>query len=115
MAITGPLADRHQKWIKRGYEYWAEKINKSGGLLGRPVEVVIYDDEGKPDKAVQLMEKAITVDKVDLLLGGYAGASCAAQMPLAERYGMVYVIHGRPHDLLQPGVQILFQRDTNDG
>jgi branched-chain amino acid transport system substrate-binding protein len=93
LAITGPLADNAQ-WIKRGYEYWAEKVNKSGGLLGRPVELVIYDDEGKPDKAVQLLEKLITVDKVDLLLGGYGGASCAAQMPAAERYGMVYVSMG---------------------
>ena len=93
LAITGPLAE-NAIWIKRGYEYWAEKVNKSGGLLGRPVELIIYDDEGKPDKAVQLLEKAITVDKVDLLLGGYAGASCAAQMPVAERYGMVYVSMG---------------------
>ncbi len=93
LAITGPLAD-NAAWVKRGYEYWAEKVNKSGGLLGRPVELVIYDDEGKPDKAVQLLEKAITVDKVDLLLGGYAGASVAAQMPVAERYGMVYVSQG---------------------
>jgi branched-chain amino acid transport system substrate-binding protein len=93
LAITGPLAD-NAKWVKLGYEYWAEKVNKSGGLLGRPVELIIYNDEGKPDKAVQLLEKAITVDKVDLLLGGYGGASVAAQMPLAERYGMVYVSMG---------------------
>jgi branched-chain amino acid transport system substrate-binding protein len=93
LAITGPLAE-NARWIKRGYEYWAEKVNKTGGLLGRPVELVIYDDEGKPDKAVQLLEKLITVDKVDLLLGGYAGPSCAAQMSVAERYGMVYVSMG---------------------
>ena len=93
LAITGPLAD-NASWIRRGYEYWAEKTNKSGGLLGRPVELVIYDDEGKPDKAVQLLEKAINVDKVELLLGGYGGASCAAQMPVAEKYGMVYVSMG---------------------
>ncbi|MEW6666429.1 MAG: amino acid ABC transporter substrate-binding protein [Thermodesulfobacteriota bacterium] len=93
LAITGPLAD-NAKWIKRGYETWAEKVNKGGGLLGRPVELVIYDDEGKPDKAVQLLEKAITVDKANLLLGGYGGASCAAQMPVAERYNMVYVSMG---------------------
>jgi branched-chain amino acid transport system substrate-binding protein len=93
LAITGPLAE-NAKWIKRGYEYWAEKVNKTGGLLGQPVELVIYDDEGKPDKAVQLLEKLITVDKVDLLLGGYGGPSCAAQMPVAERYGMVYVSMG---------------------
>lgn len=93
IAITGPLAD-NAAWVKRGYEYWAEKINRSGGLLGRPVELIIYDDETKPDKAVLLLEKAITVDKVDLLLGGYGGASCAAQMPVAEKYGMVYVSMG---------------------
>jgi branched-chain amino acid transport system substrate-binding protein len=93
LAITGPLAD-NASWIRRGYEYWAEKINKSGGLLSRPVELIIYDDEGRPDKAVQLLEKAITVDKVDLLLGGYGGASCAAQMPVAEKYRMVYVSMG---------------------
>jgi len=93
LPITGPLAE-NAKWIKRGYEYWAEKVNEEGGLLGRPVKLIIYDDEGRPEKAVQLLEKAITVDKVDLLLGGYAGASCAAQMSVAERYGMVYVSMG---------------------
>ncbi|MEM3448259.1 MAG: amino acid ABC transporter substrate-binding protein [Nitrososphaerota archaeon] len=93
LPLTGPLAE-NAKWIKRGYEYWAEKVNKSGGLLGRPVQLIIYDDEGKPDRAVQLLEKAITVDKVDLLLGGYAGASAAAQMAVAERYRMVYVSMG---------------------
>jgi branched-chain amino acid transport system substrate-binding protein len=93
LGITGPLADNAQL-IKRGYEVWAERVNKSGGLLGRPVEIIVYDDESKPDKAVMLLEKAITVDKVDLLLGGYGGPSCAAQMPVAEKYGMVYVSMG---------------------
>jgi branched-chain amino acid transport system substrate-binding protein len=93
LGITGPLADNAQL-VKRGYEVWAEKVNKSGGLLGRPVELIIYDDESKPDKAVMLLEKTITVDKVDLLLGGYGGASCAAQMQVAEKYGMVYVSMG---------------------
>jgi branched-chain amino acid transport system substrate-binding protein len=93
LAITGPVAENAQ-WVKRGYEYWAEKVNKRGGLLGRPVELIIYDDEGKPGKGVTLLEKAITVDKVDLLLGGYPGHVCAAQMPIAEKYGMVYVSMG---------------------
>lgn len=93
LAITGPVAE-NAKWVKLGYEYWAEKLNKEGGLLGRPVELVIYDDEAKPDKGVMLLEKAITVDKVDLLLGGYPGHICAAQMPVAEKYGMVYVSQG---------------------
>jgi branched-chain amino acid transport system substrate-binding protein len=93
LAITGPLAD-NANWVKRGYEYWAEKVNKEGGLLGRPVELIIYDDEGKLDKAVTLLEKVITVDKVDLVLGGIVGSNVAAQMAVAEKYGMVFVSMG---------------------
>jgi branched-chain amino acid transport system substrate-binding protein len=93
LPITGPMSET-ALWVKRGYEYWAEKANKEGGLLGRPVELIIYDDEGKPDKAVTLLEKVITVDKADLLLGGIPGNTIAAQTPLAERYGMVYISAG---------------------
>lgn len=93
LPLTGPITETAQ-WVKRGYEYWAEKVNKEGGLLGRPVELIIYDDEGRPDKAVQLLEKAITVDKVDLILGGIPGTSIAAQTPVAEKYGMVYISAG---------------------
>lgn len=93
LPLTGPVAE-NAKLVKLGYEYWAEKVNKEGGLLGRPVELIIYDDEGRPDNGVKLLEKAITVDKVDLLLGGYPGHICAAQMPVAEMYGMVYVSMG---------------------
>ena len=93
LSITGPSAD-NALWVKRAYEYWVEKTNKSGGLLGRPVELLIYDDEAKPDKAVQLLEKIITVDKVDLVSGAYGPATCGGQMPVAEKYGMVYVSMG---------------------
>jgi branched-chain amino acid transport system substrate-binding protein len=93
LPVTGPLTETAQ-WVKRGYEYWAEKVNQEGGLLGRPVDLIIYDDEGRPDKAVQLLEKAITVDKVELLLGTIPGSSIAAQTPVAEKYGMVYISAG---------------------
>jgi branched-chain amino acid transport system substrate-binding protein len=93
LPITGTVSET-ALWVKRAYEYWAEKVNKEGGLLGRPVELIMYDDEGKPDKAVQLLEKAITVDKVDLILASMPGSSIAAQTPVAERYGMVYVSAG---------------------
>ncbi|MCX5812045.1 MAG: amino acid ABC transporter substrate-binding protein [Proteobacteria bacterium] len=107
LPITGPVAD-NAKWVKRGYEYWVEKINKAGGLLGRPVELVIYDDEGKPDKGVMLLEKAITVDKADLLIGGYPGNTCAAQMPVAEKYGMIYISQGGHMASFSQGFQYSF-------
>ncbi|MGD0234543.1 MAG: amino acid ABC transporter substrate-binding protein [Syntrophorhabdales bacterium] len=82
------------KWVERGYQLWAEEINGKGGLLGRPVKLIIYDDKSDPKEAVSLIEKVITVDKADLLLGGYPGTACTAVMPVAEKYKMVYVSMG---------------------
>jgi branched-chain amino acid transport system substrate-binding protein len=93
LPLTGVFSES-AKWIKKGYEYWAEDVNAKGGLLGRPVKLIIYDDESSADKAVTNYEKAITVDKVDLLLGGYPGTANVAVMPLAEKYRMVYVSMG---------------------
>lgn len=55
----------------RGYELAVEQINKAGGLIGRQVEIVKYDDQGNPSTAVQLYQKLLTDDKVDLLLSPY--------------------------------------------
>jgi branched-chain amino acid transport system substrate-binding protein len=93
LGMTGLFAEQC-KWIKRGYETWVDDINQKGGLLGRPVKLIIYDDEGIPDKAVTYYERAITVDKVDLLSGGYPATVNALVMPLAEKYKMLYVSMG---------------------
>lgn len=91
--LTGPFADTGV-WVERGYKFWGEKVNREGGLLGRPVEVTILDDASSVDRAVSLLERLITVDRVDLILGGYPGTSAAAQMALAERYRKVYISMG---------------------
>ncbi len=93
LPLTGVFAET-AKVIEKGYQFWAAEANARGGLLGRPVKLIIYDDEGKPDSAVKLAEKAITVDKVDLLLGGYPGTAARAVMPVAEKHKMVYVSMG---------------------
>jgi branched-chain amino acid transport system substrate-binding protein len=93
LPLTG-LASEQAKWVKAGYEWWAEDINKRGGLLGRPVKLIIYDDESSPEKAVTYYERAITVDKVDLVFGGYPGTSDVALMPLVEKYRKVFVGQG---------------------
>jgi branched-chain amino acid transport system substrate-binding protein len=82
------------KWIKAGYDFWVEDINNRGGLLGRPVKMTIYDDESNADKAVTYYERAITVDKADLVSGGYPGTSVVALMPMVEKYGKVFVSQG---------------------
>ena len=93
LSLTG-YASEQAKWVKAGYESWAEDVNKAGGLLGRPVKLIIYDDESSPDKAVTYFERAITIDKVDLIFGGYPGMSVVAVMPLAEKYKKVFVGQG---------------------
>jgi len=93
LPLTGIYSET-AKWIKQGYDFWAEDINKRGGLLGRSVQTIMYDDESSVDKAVTYYERAITVDKVDLVFGGYPGASMVALMPLMEKYGKVFVGQG---------------------
>jgi len=93
LPLTGPFADTGV-WVQRGYEFWAEDVNARGGLLGRPVEVRILDDASSVERATSLLERLITVDRVDLILGGYPGTSAAAQMLVAERYRKVYISMG---------------------
>lgn len=93
LPLTGAYAETGQ-WIEKGMRFWADEINSKGGLLGRPVEFKIYDDQSDVGKAVTFAEKAITVDKVDLLFGGYPGTAARAVMPVAEKHKFVYVSMG---------------------
>jgi branched-chain amino acid transport system substrate-binding protein len=93
LPLTGGYADTG-KLINEGYKHWAEVTNAAGGVLGRQVVLTIYDDASDVKNAVTLMEKLITVDKVDLLAGGYPGTAAAAQMPVAEQYKKVYISMG---------------------
>jgi len=93
LPLTGKFAETGT-WIEKGMKFWAKEVNEKGGLLGRPVELKIYDDESNVSKAVTFAEKAITVDKVDLLFGAYPGTAARAVMPVAEKHKFVYVSMG---------------------
>ena len=64
-----------------GLEIWRDDVNAKGGLLGRPVELVYYDDQGSPANAPGIYAKLMSVDKVDLLIGPYSTNVIAAAMP----------------------------------
>jgi branched-chain amino acid transport system substrate-binding protein len=98
LALTGPLAATALVHKIVG-EIYVEELNKKNGLLGRPVEWVLLDDQSKPDLARTLYEKLITVDKVDLLLGPYATGAILSAMGVAQRYDKLLVHHtfGIPH------------------
>ena len=81
MALTGGVA-QNGKQLLIALQLWRDDVNAKGGLLGRPVELVYYDDQSNPTNVPGIYTKLITVDKVDLLLGPYATNMAAAAMPV---------------------------------
>jgi branched-chain amino acid transport system substrate-binding protein len=92
LALTGPLSATAQVHKLVG-DIYVEQLNKRGGLLGRPVEWIVKDDQSKPDLARTLYEQLITADKVDLLMGPYATGAILSAMGVAQRYNKVLVHH----------------------
>jgi len=75
-----------------GVEMAVDRINKSGGINGRPVELVIADDESKPDVARRKAQKLVDDDKIDLQVGGFLSNLCLACMPVWEEAKIVNII-----------------------
>jgi branched-chain amino acid transport system substrate-binding protein len=80
LSLTGPTAPAG-KQVQVGLEIWRDDVNQKGGLLGRPVELVYYDDQANPANAPGIYAKLMNVDKVDLLIGPYSTNVIAAAMP----------------------------------
>ncbi len=76
---------------KKGWELAVEEINKSGGVLGRKIEVVSRDDNGNPGDAVRVAEELIAREKVDVLMGTFASHIGLAVSNLAAQRKMVFV------------------------
>jgi branched-chain amino acid transport system substrate-binding protein len=90
MALTGGVAQNGKQLII-SLELWRDDVNAKGGLLGRPVELVYYDDQSNPANVPGIYTKLITVDKVDLLLGPYATNMAAAAVPVIMQNNMTTV------------------------
>ncbi len=89
MALTGGLAGAG-KGALIAMEIWRDDINKQGGLLGRPVELVYYDDATQPAKVPPIYTKLINVDKVDLVVSGYGTNLIVPAMPIVMRNKLVF-------------------------
>jgi branched-chain amino acid transport system substrate-binding protein len=81
MALTGGLAPNGKSALL-AQKIWEENVNAKGGLLGRPVKLVYYDDKSAPAEVPTIYTKLLDIDKVDLLLGAYATAQLAPAMPI---------------------------------
>src|SRR2546426_12755991 len=90
MSLTGPLAG-NGKAALISMQIWAEDVNAKGGLLGRKVELVYYDDQTNPSTVPGLYSKLLDVDKVDLVVSGYGTAVIAPAMPLMMQRNMAFM------------------------
>jgi branched-chain amino acid transport system substrate-binding protein len=89
MALTGPLAANGKQTLL-GMKIWEEEINAKGGLLGRPVKLVFYDDQSNPSTVPGIYTKLIDVDKVNLVVSGYATNMVAPAMPVVMQKNKVF-------------------------
>ncbi|MGW4731129.1 amino acid ABC transporter substrate-binding protein [Streptomyces shenzhenensis] len=80
LSLTGPLADNSRS-ARLAHEIWRADINARGGLLGRPVEFVRYDDQGDASLVPGIYERLLDEDKVDLVIGGYGTNTLLPAMP----------------------------------
>jgi branched-chain amino acid transport system substrate-binding protein len=75
-----------------GVQMAIDRINKAGGINGRPVELVVVDDESKPDVARRKVEKLLVEDEVDAHVGGFLSNICLACMPVFEEHKVLNMI-----------------------
>lgn len=90
MALTGALAGAGKAALI-AMEIWRDDINKQGGLLGRQVEFVYYDDATSPSKVPGIYTKLLNIDDVDLVVSSYGTNEISPAMPIVMRKGLVFM------------------------
>src|SRR6201997_2144888 len=90
LSLTGDFGDTGQA-AEKGYELWADQVNKSGGILGRPVQLKIVDDTTSATQVVTNYESLITQDHVDLVFGPVSSLLTVPAARVAARYGYAFV------------------------
>ena len=90
MALTGGLAPNGRSALL-AQKIWEEDVNARGGLLGRPVKLIHYDDQTNPATVPGIYTKLLDIDKVDLIIGGYGTNLLAPAMPVAMQRKKVLI------------------------
>src|SRR5262249_44100294 len=90
MALTGGLAGGGKSALL-AMQIWQEDVNAKGGLLGRPVKLVYYDDQTNPATVPGIYTKLLDVDNVDIMVSGYGTNMIAPAMPIAIQRGRLFL------------------------
>jgi len=112
ISITGKTA-KEGEYTRDGYQFAIDKINEMGGIKvggkAYKVELKYYDDETKPERTAQLIEKLINEDKVNLILGPYGSSPTGTAAPICERYKIPMVeANGAAEAIFSKGYKYTF-------
>jgi len=113
LSVTGPaafLGDPEQKTL----ELYVEKLNAAGGVLGRKLQVISYDDGGDAEKARTFGKRLIEQDKVDVLVGGSTTGATMAVVPLAEAAGIPFISLAGAVVIIEPVKKWVFKTPHTD-
>src|SRR5512147_2982487 len=104
------LGDPEEKTLK----LYVDKLNAAGGVIGRKLELVVYDDAGDSDKARTFAKRLIDQDKVDILIGGTTTGTTMAALPLAEQAGMPFISLAGAVVIVEPVKKWVFKTPHTD-
>ncbi len=113
LSVTGPasfLGDPELKTL----QIYIDKVNADGGVLGRPLELVSYDDGGDAQKARTFVKRLIDDDKVDLIIGGSTTGTTMAAVPLAERAEIPFISMAGAVVIIDPVKKWVFKTPHTD-
>lgn len=108
LGLTGKYSEMSEMQ-RKGFELWQSEVNSRGGLLGREIRLILYDDQSDPERARMLYETLIKKDHVDLIFAPYSSEITEAVAPIIERHGYPMVVSGAASDRIwQRGYRYIF-------
>jgi len=99
LGLSGRFATIAEALFK-GFKLWERDVNAKNGILGRPVEILIRDDQSDPERAIAIYRRLVTEDKVDFLFAPYSSLITEAVLPIAEQHDIPILIAGAAADRL---------------
>jgi len=113
LSVTGPAAFLGDPELKT-LQLYVEDINKKGGVLGRQLQLVHYDDGSDANKANGFAKRLLDDDKVDILVGGTTTGSTMSMVPLAERSGTPFISLAGAVVIVEPVKKFVFKTPLTD-
>ena len=113
LSVTGPAAFLGDPELKT-LQLYVDDINKKGGVIGRPLQLVHYDDGSDANKANSFAKRLIDDDKVDILVGGTTTGSTMSMVPLAEKSGTPFVSLAGAVVIIEPVKKFVFKTPHTD-